>query len=450
VAAGRCSFCGRRDTEVPTLVAGPGGVAICPECAELAIQISRERTDPRFDGDLLVIGIGRLVTNDPVGDDLIGEVPDAAVAVRDGKVAWAGPAAALPYRYRDLPELDCEGRAVIPGFVDSHTHLVFAGERSIEFGRRRRGERYEDIAAAGGGIRSTVAATRQAGPDSLMEDAIARAGRMLAAGTTTVEVKSGYGLEPLTEVHLLEVANEIGERLPIDVVPTFLGAHAIPEEFEDLRQAYLWTVTQEMLPVCAPLARFCDVFCDRGAFDQDEARRVLQAGVKHGLRPRLHAGQLEDVGAIELAVELRAASADHLDHCTREQAALLAESRVAAVLLPAASLSLGTMPPARMLWDEGATVALATDCNPGTSFVERMPFVVALGVLELGLSPEEALWAATRGGSLALELPDRGRLGPGALADIVVLDADSHLHLSYRPDADHTWKVVKRGVVVSG
>ena len=175
---------------------------------------------------------------------------------REGRLGRSGGGASLPVP--DLPELDCEGRAVIPGFVDSHTHLVFAGERSIEFGRRRRGERYEDIAAAGGGIRSTVAATRQAGPDSLMEDAIARAGRMLAAGTTTVEVKSGYGLEPLTEVHLLEVANEIGERLPIDVVPTFLGAHAIPEEFEDLRQAYLWTVTQEMLPVCAPLARFCD------------------------------------------------------------------------------------------------------------------------------------------------------------------------------------------------
>ena len=215
---------------MPTLVAGPGGVAICPECAELAIQISRERTDPRFDGDLLVTGIGRLVTNDPVGDDLIGEVPDAALAVRDGKVAWAGPAAALPYRYRDLPELDCEGRAVIPGFVDSHTtsSSPASGRSSSGGGAAASGTRTSQPPE---GIRSTVAATRQAGPDSLMEDAIARAGRMRRR-TTTVEVKSGYGLEPLTEVHLLEVANEIGERLPIDVVPTFLGAHAIPEELK--------------------------------------------------------------------------------------------------------------------------------------------------------------------------------------------------------------------------
>ena len=399
-------------------------------------------------GDLLVTGIGELVTNRSGAPDLVGAVRDAAVAVVGGVVAWAGPATDLPTEHRQLPGLDAGGRAAVPGFVDAHTHLVFAGDRSDEFARRRRGESYEEILASGGGIHRTVAATRAASPKDLVAAASARAMRMLESGTTTVEVKSGYGLDTATEVRMLEAARTVGEATPVDVVPTFLGAHVVDLGWD--RDDYLDLVVSEMLPVCAPLARFCDVFCDRGAFTVEEARMVLEAGIAHGLRPRVHAEQLAATGATRLAASLGAVSADHLEHATPEDAAALREAGTVAVLLPGASWSLRSAPaPARMLWDAGVTVALATDCNPGTSYVESMPMVVALGCLELGLTPEEALWAATRGGALALDLPDRGRIVPGAVGDLVVLDAPSYLHIPYRPGTPLVRTVVKGGVVVT-
>jgi imidazolonepropionase len=399
---------------------------------------------------LVVTRIGRLTTNgsDRRGDPAV--VADAAVVIRDGAVAWIGTAAALPAGNGDLPVLDCDGRAVVPGFVDAHTHLVFAGDRSGEFGRRLAGERYGDILAAGGGILATVDATRAASDEALAEAARARADRMLRTGTTTVEIKSGYGLDTATEVRMLEVAAALDASHPIDVVATFLGAHAVPVEYAGDRAGYVDLVVDEMLPACAPLAAGCDVFCDEGAFTVDEARRVLEAGRAHDLVPRIHAEQLSRTGAARLAVEVGAASADHLDHATAADAAALAAAGTAAVLVPAASFSLRTEPaPARMLWDAGVTVALATDCNPGTSYVESMPFVVALGVIEMGLTPDEAVWAATRGGALALGLPDRGRLVPGAAGDLVVLDAPSHDHLPYRPGTDLVHAVVKAGAVVA-
>ncbi len=451
MTSARCSFCGKTRTQVNHLVHGPAGASICDECARLAVDIAGEAGPEVQGGDLLLEDVGRLVTNDRRAADLVGVIEGAAVAVREGRVTWVGPASELPGRYRELPALACGGRTVIPGFVDPHTHLVFAGERSEELGRRLRGESYEDILAAGGGIQSTVAATRAAGPDRLLAESIERAGRMLAAGTTTVEIKSGYGLEPLSELHMLEVAHTISETLPLDVVTTFLGAHVVPLDYRDDRDGYLWLLESEMLPACAPLATYVDVFCDRGAFTVDEARRVLAAGRRRGLRPRLHANQLGDTGGVELAVEVGAVSADHVEHVSAAQAAALAEAGTVAVLLPAASLSLrGRRAPARMLWDEGVTVALATDCNPGTAYVERMPFAVALAAFELGLTAEEALWAATRGGALALEASDKGWIRPGAPADLVVLDTDTYLDLVYRPDLDHTWKVVKDGAVVIG
>lgn len=399
--------------------------------------------------DLLLTGIGELVTNGAEAAGGLGLVRDAAVAVRDGRVAWAGPAADLPAAQRDLDPFDVQGRAVVPGFVDAHTHLVFAGDRADEFARRLRGESYEEILASGGGIHSTVAATRAASFDDLLAEAARRAMRLLRQGTTTVEVKSGYGLDVETEVRILEVARAVGERTPIDVVPTYLGAHVVARDAD--REDYLDLVTGEMLEACAPLARYCDVFCDRGAFTVEEARRVLLAGREGGLRPRLHAEQLAHTGAARLAAELGAASADHLDHATPEDAVALREAGVVAVLLPAASFSLRAPPaPARMLWDAGVTVALATDCNPGTSYVESMPFVIALACLEMGLTPEEALWAATRGGALALEEPDKGRVVEGAVADLAVLDAPSYRHLPYRPGSDLVWAVVKDGTVVVG
>jgi imidazolonepropionase len=397
-------------------------------------------------GDLLVSGIGELVTNAP-GEDLLGVVGGAAVAIRSGVVVWAGPEAELPPEHRALPPLDASGRAVIPGFVDGHTHLVFAGDRSGEFARRLRGESYEKILAAGGGIHSTVAATRAASHDELVADAVARADRMLRAGTTTVEIKSGYGLDVGTERRMLEAAREVGERTPLDVVTTFLGAHVVAAGWD--RAEYVDLVVDEMLPACAPAADFCDVFCDSGAFTVEESRRILAAALDRGLRPRLHADQLSRTGAARLAAELGAMSADHLDHVTAEDAAAMRDAGVVAVLLPGASFSLRSTPaPGRMLWDAGVTVALATDCNPGTSYVESMPLVVAIACLEMGLTPEEALWAATRGGALALGLADGGWLGAGSKGDLVVLDAPSYLHLPYRPGTALVAGVVKAGVAI--
>ena len=399
--------------------------------------------------DLLLCGIGELATNRPGAPDLIGLIPDAAVCVRDGRVVWAGPEDDLPAALCDLPRVDVAGRAVIPGFVDAHTHLVFAGERSDEFARRLRGEPYEEILAAGGGIHSTVAATRAASFDELVALGSERARRLLRQGTTTAEVKSGYGLNLATEVQMLEAAAAIGERTALDVVPTFLGAHVVAQGMD--RAAYLDLVIEEMLPSCAPLARFCDVFCEEGAFGAEDSRRVLEAGVSHGLRPRVHAEQLTRSGGAQLAAELGAASADHLDRVTTEDAALLAAAGVVAVLLPAASFSLrAPQAPGRMLWDAGVTVALATDCNPGTSYVESMPLVISLACLEMGLTPEEALWAATRGGALALEEPDKGWVGEGAVADLAILEAPSYRHLPYRPGSDLVWAVVKDGALVVG
>ena len=397
--------------------------------------------------DLLLTGIGELVTNSAEAPGGLGLVRDAAVAVRDGRVAWVGPAADLPAAHRGLDPFDVAGRAVVPGFVDAHTHLVFAGDRADEFARRLAGEDYEAILASGGGIHSTVTATRAASFDELVAAGRERAMRLLRQGTTTVEVKSGYGLDTDTEVRMLEAARAVGERTPIDVVLTYLGAHVVPRDID--RGDYLDLVTGEMLDACVPLARYCDVFCDRGAFTVEEARRVLLAGLEGGLRPRLHAEQLAHTGAARLAAEMGAASADHLDHATPEDAVALREAGVVAVLLPAASFALrNPQAPARMLWDAGVTVALATDCNPGTSYVESMPFVIALACLEMGLTPEEALWAATRGGALALEEPDKGRVVEGAVADLAVLDAPSYRHLPYRPGSDLVWAVVKDGTVV--
>jgi len=393
---------------------------------------------------LLLTNIGRLVTNASGVPGDLGVIADAAVAIEGERIAWAGPASELSDDHRDTESLDCESRAVIPGFVDAHTHLVFAGDRSDEFARRLRGESYEDILAAGGGIHSTVSATRAASDDDLVLSAVTRLERMARMGTTTVEVKSGYGLTTADEVRLLEAASEAGRRSPVDVVPTFLGAH-VPDRGVDPSD-YVDLVVDEMLPACAPLAKWCDVFCDRGAFTVDDARRILEAGRAHRLAPRIHAEQLAHTGGAALAAEVGAGSADHLDHATLADAAAMRDAGVVATLLPAASFSMRSpQAPGRMLWDAGVTIAIATDCNPGTSNVESMPLVIALACLEMGLTAEEAVWAATLGGARSLGLDDRGAVVAGALADLLILDAPSHLHIPYRPGTPLVWKALKRG-----
>lgn len=393
--------------------------------------------------DFILGDIGELTTNDQE------PLRDGAIAVRNGRIAWVGDSSAVPSEFRGFERLSAEGRAVLPGFVDAHTHCVFAGDRGVEFGRRMRGERYEDIMASGGGIGSTVQATRSSTIEELVASARVRLDRMLSKGSTTVEIKSGYGLDVVTEKNMLEAINELASTHPVDVVPTFLGAHVVPTEYRQNRVGYLELIEREMLPVCAPYARYCDVFCDEGAFTVDEARRVLEAGLRFGLKPRMHVEQLTASGGAQLAAEMNAVSADHLDHVTPAGVEALRAAGTVAVLLPSVSLSMRTpQPPGRMLWDSGVPVAIATDCNPGTSYVESMPLVVALAVLEMGLAPEEAVWAATRGGALALEEQEKGLITQGAAADVIVLDAPSAVHLAYRPGTDLVGSVVKDGEFV--
>jgi imidazolonepropionase len=368
-------------------------------------------------------GIAELVTNDPaVGDATpLGRLADAAVVVDDGRVAWSGPR-------RDLPaadeRVDVGGRCVVPGFVDSHSHLVFAGDRAHEFAARMAGRPYR-----AGGIRSTVAATRAASDGELRANAARLRAEMRRQGTTTVEIKSGYGLTVADEARSLAVARELTDEV------TFLGAHVVAPEFADDPDAYVALVTGAMLAACAPLARWIDVFVEDGAFGADAARTILRAGREHGLEPRVHANQLGPGPGVQLACELGAASADHCTHLTDVDVDALATSGTVATLVPGADFSTRSpvYPDGRRLRDAGATVAVATDCNPGTSYTTSMPFVIALAVRECGLTPTEAVWAATAGGAAALRRGDVGHLGVGARAHLTVLDAPSHEHLAYRP-----------------
>jgi imidazolonepropionase len=383
---------------------------------------------------LLVRGITELVTNDPtVGDGSpLGLLRDAALVIDGRHVAWVGPAATAPAADRMI---DAEDGAVIPGFVDSHTHLVFAGDRAAEFAARMAGEPY-----TGGGIATTVAATRAASDPVLRRGLYRRFREAERQGTTTLEVKSGYGLTTVDEARCLALAREI------TVETTFLGAHVVPAEFAGRADDYVALVCGEMTAAAAPLARWVDVFCDRGAFDGDQTRAVLEAGATAGLLTRVHANQLAAGPGVAIAVELGAASADHCTYLSDSDVAALAGSDTVATLLPAAEFSTRSpYPPARRLLDAGATLALATDCNPGSSYTTSMPFCLALAVREMRLTPAEALWAATAGGARALRLPDVGHLGVGARADLVVLDAPSYLHLAYRPGVPIIRTVVRDG-----
>jgi imidazolonepropionase len=324
---------------------------------------------------------------------------------------------------------------VIPGFVDSHAHLVFAGDRSAEFAARMAGRSYE-----AGGIHTTVAATRAAPDDVLTANLAGLVAEMRRQGTTTVEVKSGYGLTVHDEARALALAGQVTEET------TFLGAHVVPSEFASRPDDYVDLVVGEMLDACAPHARWVDVFCERGAFGADAARTVLAAGLERGLGARVHANQLGPGPGVQLACELDAASADHCTHLSDDDIAALAGSDTVATLLPGVEFSTRSpYPDARRLLDAGVTVALATDCNPGSCFTSSMPLCIALAVREMRMTPAEALWAATLGGASALRRADIGRLVPGARADLAVLDAPSYVHLAYRPGVPLIAAVWRRG-----
>ncbi|MFW5471355.1 imidazolonepropionase [Knoellia sp. CPCC 206435] len=369
-------------------------------------------------------GIGELVTCDGTGHAGLGLRAGAALVVEDGRVAWIGDSASVP----DADDLvDLGGRAVLPGFVDSHSHLVFDGDRAGEFAARMAGERYD-----GGGIGVSVAATREASDDRLRELVGRRVAEMRAQGTTTVEIKSGYGLTVADEARALRIAGELTSET------TFLGAHVVPPEARGERAAYVDLVTGPMLEACAPHARWADVFCEPAsehAFTEDESRAVLTAAARAGLGLRVHGNQLGPGPGVQLAVELEAAS---VDHCTflgdaDVDALAAASGTTVATLLPGVEFSTRSpYPDGRRLLDAGVSVALATDCNPGTCYSSSMPFVIALAVREMGMTPGEAVWAATAGGAQALRRSDIGRIEVGGPADLAVLDAPSHLHLAYR------------------
>lgn len=375
---------------------------------------------------ILISGINELVTNDPgIGEGPMGVVPGAAVVVDEsnGTVAWIGSERAAPAADS---QIDVGGRAVVPGFVDSHTHIAFAGDRSAEFAARMIGARYD-----GGGIATTVKATRAASSEHLRSCLHMFANEARSQGTTTIEIKSGYGLEIGTESTSLRLAREITEET------TYLGAHVVPPEFSDDRSAYLDLVTGEMLRACAPYAKWIDVFCEPNSphsFTGEESRQVLLAGQEAGLGLRVHGNQLGYGPGVSLAVELGAAAVDHCTFLTDEDVRALAESETVATLLPGVEFSTRMpYPDARRLLDAGATVALASDCNPGTSFTSSMPFVIALAVREMGMTVEEAVWSATAGGARALRRTDIGSLSPGNRADMALLEAPSYRHLPYRP-----------------
>lgn len=363
---------------------------------------------------LLVTNIGELTTWDPQRP-VIG---DAAMLVENGKVAWFGPKHQAPAA--DMRD-DVAGAAVIPGFVDSHSHLTFAGDRSAEFAARMAGDRY-----TAGGIHTTVAATRAAADEQLQATIASLLAEMRRQGTTTVEIKSGYGLTVADEARALALAQGFTPET------TFLGAHVVPKGMDV--DAYVELVTGPMMQACAPYAKWVDVFCEEGAFDADAARAVLTAGIDAGLAPRVHANQLGYGPGVQLACEMGAAAADHCTYVTDTDIAALASAGVVAGLLPGVEFSTRSpYPDARRFIDAGVTVALATDCNPGTSFTSSMPFCIAVAVRDMGMTVQEALWSATRGGAISLRRDDIGHLAMGARADYAVLAAPSAAHLAYRP-----------------
>jgi imidazolonepropionase len=412
--------------------------------------------------DLLVHSAAELITAPPGSKPLVGLaldrpllIQDAAVAVVGERVAAIGTTADVLAAYPEREAahvLDARGRLAAPGFVDAHTHLPFAGTREMEFDARARGESYEAIAARGGGIRASVRQLRAIDEDALADRVVGRLDTLLRQGITTVEAKSGYGLSTESELKQLRAVRLAGERSPVEIVPTFLGAHEIPDEYRDHRAAYVELLTREMIPEVATmgLARFCDVFCDRGVYTIEESRSILLAGKGHGLLPKLHADELADVGAAALAAEMGAISADHLLHASDAGLDAMAQAGVIAVLLPGTAFTLGLpYARARAMVGRGLAVALATDFNPGSTMSSSMSLALTLAVTQMKLSPAEAWMAATANAASAIGEGARlGRIQPGFQADFCLFDASDYRHIPYHYGHEHLHAVVKRGRVV--
>lgn len=408
-----------------------------------------------------MVSAAELITAPPGQGPLLGPdldrpilIADASVACVDGRVAAVGKTADVLARYPEREAarvLDASGRLVAPGFVDCHTHLPFAGTREMEFEARARGETYEAIAAKGGGIRASVRTTHATSESDLTAAVSRRLATLLAQGTTTVEAKSGYGLSLDEERKQLRAATRAGAKSPVEVIPTFLGAHEVPDEYRSRRAEYLALLCGDMIPAVARegLARFCDVFCDRGVFTVEESRAILECGLAHGLAPKLHADELADVGAAALAAELGAISADHLLHANDAGLRAMLGAGTVAVLLPGTAFTLG-LPYARGrdMISMGLPVALATDWNPGSTMSSSMPLAMTLAVTQMRLSPAEAWMAATANAAAAVLAADRvGRIAPGFEADLCLFDTPDHRHVAYHYGHEHARAVVKGGRV---
>ncbi len=416
--------------------------------------------------DLLILNAGQLCTIPPhdsgpqrgraLGD--LGLIEGGALAIKDGLIVDVGPTHRIESRWRADTILDAQGRLVTPGLVDPHTHLVWAGNRAEEFERRIAGATYQQIMAEGGGILHTMRATRTTGPDVLAKQAADRLATALAHGTTTLEIKTGYGLTPGAESAMLEAIARLSTQQPVRLVPTFLGAHAVPPEYRDDSDAYVDQVIDEMLPAATawkaqhwPGDLFCDVFCEDGAFTLEQTRRILQAARAAGFRIKIHVDEFKALGGTTLGVELGAVSLDHLDVTPDEEIALLGRSNTAAVLLPLVPFNLGLtrFPPAQKFLDAGAIVALATDCNPGTAWCENLQLAMAVAERYLRLTPGQALAACTLNAAYAVGLGDRvGSLQPGRAADVVLWDTDDYRELGYHFGVNLAQTVVVGGQVV--
>jgi len=408
--------------------------------------------------DLVVTNLAELVTCEPaLGEGPLGVITRGALAAHGGRIVWVGPESRLDAEVAAAPgarRLDAGGGVGLPGFVDSHSHLIFAGSREEEYALRASGATYREIAAAGGGILSTVRATRAASVDALVELALPRLATVLAHGTTTLEVKSGYGLTTPDELKMLDAANRLGALQPVELHATFCGAHEVPPEFKGRTDAYVDHVVREMLPAVAErrLAEYVDVFCDEGVFSVAQARRILEAGARYGLRAKFHADEFVSLGGAGLAAELGALSADHLLKSRVEDVVRMKAAGVTAALLPGTAFFLGLpYAPARKFLETGVRVALASDFNPGSAMGPNLQLVMTMAVSQMTMSPEEALLGVTLHGAYAMGLEaEVGSLRPGKQCDLLLAQVPNWRYLSYLYGVNHVSRVVKRGRLVCG
>lgn len=386
----------------------------------------------------------------------VGMIRQGAVAIKAGRIFWVGKTEELSQKFflnREGGEIDAREKVVMPGLIDAHTHLIFAGSRENEFEQRIRGLSYQEIAERGGGILTTVEATRKASFDELLFLGKKRLDRMLSKGVTTLEAKSGYGLSLQSELKILKAMKTLQESHPIDIVPTFLGAHTFPKEFREDRAGYMNLLTEEMIPKVAQegLAEFCDVFCEEKAFNLKESKKILESGKQYGLKPKIHADQLSRGGGADLAAEVDASSADHLEYVSREGIKKMAEKGVTAVLLPGANFFLSTkkVAPARDMIEQGVAVCLATDLNPGSSMTESLPLMLTMGCAMYKMLPKEVIQAATIHAARAVgREKEIGSLEVGKQADIILLDIPNYRYLPYHFGVDHVELVIKKGEIV--